>query len=1040
MSKFNEAVVEEAAIEYLTGTAALSGLGYTYCHGDALKAERGGLGDVILERRFRTALGRINPGLSAAALDAAARAVLHLNSPSLEENNVVFHRMLTRGIEVEWRDAKGRNRGDLAWLIDFERPDNNDWLVVNQLTIVGFQTHRNARRPDLIVYLNGLPVAVFELKNPTDPQATLDGAWNQLQTYKRQIPQLFYTNGVLVISDGTEAQMGSLTAPLERFGPWRTVDGTTPVPEHAPPLRTLLEGLFDRGRFLDYLRYFGFWVQDADTGRFIKKVAGYHQYYAVNKSVEATVAATKQGGDGRAGVVWHTQGSGKSVSMVFFAGKLIQHPALANPTLVILTDRNDLDGQLFGQFTTARDHLPQPTQAESRDHLRDLLQVASGGIVFTTIQKFGTRKGERMPTLTERRNVVVIVDEAHRSQYEFIDGFARNLRDALPKATYIGFTGTPIEFEDRSTPEVFGDYIDTYTISESIEDGATVPIYYESRLAAVDLPEARLPVLDEAFEEVTEDEEAAEVVKLQSSWKRIEAIVGLKKRLKLVAQDLLDHYDRRTEILEGKAMIVCMSRRICVDLYRELIRRRPEWHADQDEAGQIKIVMTGSASDPPDFIPHVRNKPRRKLIEKRFKEPIEEAEADGRDPLRMVIVRDMWLTGFDVPSAHTLYLDKPMKGHSLMQAIARVNRIYKDKPGGLVVDYLGVAQHLREAVEVYGGKRERAALPTEEALAVLRTELGIVRDLFFGFDYSRYFTGGNADRLEVLQAAMDHVLGLDPVGDTPGEQRFKEAMTRLNKAAALAVHLEGARSYLDEIGFFQQIQKSLRKPSPGSKRTNQEALGLAIKQLVSGAVITDGVIDVFATAGIDKPDLSILSDAFLQTVRTHPHKNLQVELLRRLLEDEIQTQRRRNVVQAARFSDMLQETIRKYQNRTLEAAEIIATLIEMAQEMQAAKGRGQQLGLTDDELAFYDALVAQEGVQEVMNDDVLGAIAADLVKTVRNSVSIDWSEKEAVRAKMRARVKRLLRRHGYPPDQQEEAVQKVIQQAETLGWSWEERL
>jgi type I restriction enzyme R subunit len=1042
--KLGEWRVEEAAVEYFTGAGpAIRGLGWQSLHGSELTPEvapeeRATYADTILEQRFRRALRRINPQLPDEALDAAARAVLQLNSPSLEENNLAFHRMLTRGVIVEVRKVAGV-RGELVRLVDWEEPGNNDWLVVRQFTVVEEQANRNERRPDVVVFLNGLPVAVFELKDPTDPEATLERAWNQLQTYKRQIPRLFYTNAVLVISDGRAARVGSLTAPLERFGPWRTVDGETRAPKGTPELQTLVNGLFEKRRLLDYLRYFGFWEQDPDTGKLVKKTAAWHQFYGIRKAVDATVAASRREGDGRAGVVWHTQGSGKSVSMALFAGKIVQR--LDNPTLVVLTDRNDLDDQLFRQFAAARDLFAQkPVQAESREHLRELLQVPSGGIVFTTIQKFGTARGERIPCLTDRHNVVVIADEAHRSHYEFVEGFARNLRDALPNATLIGFTGTPIELQDRSTPEVFGDYIDAYTIAQAVEDGATVPIYYESRLAALDLPEGERPRLDEGFAEVTEDEEITEVVKLQSPWKQLASVVGLRKRLKLIARDIVEHYERRCEILEGKALVVCMSRQICVDLYREIARLRPEWTSDRDEEGQLKVVITGSASDPPDFEPHVRNARRRKTIEKRFKESIEDAVKDGRPPLRMVIVRDMWLTGFDVPSLHTLYVDKPMQGHTLMQAVARVNRVFQDKPSGLVVDYLGLAENLREAVETYGHHRERTSVPIEEALAQLRTELGVVRDLFFGFDYSAYFSGSPATCLAVLTGAVDHMLGLEsaegPDGRTvSGEDRFLGAMTRLNQAAAISIHLEGARDLRDEVGFFQQVQKTLRKPDPHRQARSAEALNLAIKQLVSGAISTGGVMDLFELAGVPKPDLSILSDEFLRRVRSVPQKNLQIELLRRLVDEEIRHSRRHSVVKVERFSEMLQETINRYRNGALETTEVIRELIGMAEELRAEAQRGNALGLSDDELAFYDALVAQGGVREVMDDAALGVIASDLVKAIRESVTLDWTQKETVRAKMRARVKRLLRRHGYPPDKQEDAVRTVLRQAEAFGWT-----
>ena len=662
----NESVVEEATIEYLKD------LGYDYVDGleispDGMSPERASYGDVILAGRLQAALARINPHLDADILDGVAKRILRPESPSLEENNFAFQGWLTRGVEVQVR-KDGRVRGDQAWLIDFENPDNNDWLVLNQFTVV---EGKHNRRPDVVVFVNGMPLAVIELKNPQNENATIQSAWNQLQTYKSQIPSLFATNELLVISDGMEAKVGSLTAGLERFGPWRTVDGSELAPDAAPKLEVLIQGLFEKRRLLDYIRHFVLW--ETDDG-YIKKIAGYHQFHAVNKAVEATVRASSPEGDKRIGVVWHTQGSGKSILMAFYAAKLTLSEEMKNPTIVVITDRNDLDGQLYAQFCAAKGLLPAPAQAESRDHLKELLQVASGGIVFSTIQKFGVPKGEHFPELSDRRNIVVITDEAHRSQYEFIEGFARNLRDGLPNASFIGFTGTPIEFSDRSTPAVFGDYVDTYTISQSVEDKATVPIYYEARLAKIALPEENKPELDEDFEEVTEGEEESTKGKLKSKWARLEAMVGTEERLSLIAQDIVDHFDRRTEILEGKAMIVTMSRRIAVDLYDQIVKLRPEWDSDDDETGAIKVVMTGNASDPLAFQKHNRNKPQQSKIEKRFKDP--------DDPLRLVIVRDMWLTGFDAPCAHTLYVDKPMKGHGLMQAIARVNRVFKDKPSG----------------------------------------------------------------------------------------------------------------------------------------------------------------------------------------------------------------------------------------------------------------------------------------------------------------------------------------------------------------------
>ncbi len=1035
MSGF-ESVVEQAAIEWLDE------LGWKFVPGPVLAPdgeapERANYRTVLLEGRLRAALARINNHLPPDVLDEVARRVLRLDSPSLEENNHAFHKMVREGLVVQVKKAAGV-RGDIAWLFDHDDPDKNDWLVVNQLTVV---EGNNNRRPDLVLYLNGLPLAVIEFKNPEDPNATIEGAHNQLQLYKDHIPGLFLANEVLVISDGTEARVGSLTAGFERFGPWRTIDGS-PVPNAIPKLQVLLHGLFEKRRFLDYLYNFILW--ETDDG-FVKKTAGYHQFHAVNKAVAATIRASAETGDHRIGVVWHTQGSGKSISMAYYAGKVILEPVMQNPTIVVVCDRNDLDGQLFAQFARAKDLIPNPKQADSRDNLRELLNVPSGGVVFSTIQKFSQTEQERalrdpFPVLSRRRNIVVMVDEAHRTQYGFetrldtktgqiTHGLAKNLRDALPNASFIGFTGTPIEFDDRSTPAVFGDYIDTYTIRQAVEDGATVPIFYEARLARINLPDEEKPRIDEQFEEVTEDEEEPTKAKLKSTWAKLEALVGTKKRLKLVAEDILDHWGRRIEILDGKAMIVCMSRRICVDLYKEITRLRPEWHSDKDEEGCIKIVMTGSGEDPKDYHPHVRGKERQKAIEKRFK--------DDGDKLQIVIVRDMWLTGFDVPCAHTLYVDKPMKGHGLLQAIARVNRRFKDKPSGLVVDYLGLAEQLRKAVSTYGGgEGEKPGVPVEVALGVLQERFEIVRDLFHGFDYSGYFSTKATARLAALAGGVDHICGLDEGDPEQAKKRYIEAMTGLNKAAGIALHLEGARQYRDEVGFFQAVQGNIQKYTVGGSGKTDTELHAAIRQIVSGAIASEGVVDVFGAAGIAKPDISILSDEFLETVKKSDFKNLQLELLKKLLNDEIKSQGGKNVVQARRFSEMLERTLLRYQNRTLEAAQVILELIEMAKQMRDAPKRGQALGLTEDELAFYDALVDHGNVKEVMGDRVLAAIAHDLVKTIRESVAIDWTQKEAVRADMRRKVKRLLRKHGYPPDKQAEAVVTVIEQAERVCKDW----
>lgn len=1036
MSGF-ESVVEEAAIAWLTE------LGWQHVAGPVLAPdgeapERESYRAVVLEGRLRRALARINDHLPPAALDEVVRVVTRLDSPSLEERNHAFHKLVREGVAVKVTKG-GRERGDLAWLFDHFDPDRNDWLVVSQLTVV---EGNNKRRPDLVLYVNGLPLAVIEFKSPSDPNATVEGAHNQLQLYKDQIPALFTTNEVLVVSDGTEARVGSLTSGVERFGPWRTIDGEALASDALPRLQVLIQGLFERGRFLDYLYHFVLW--ETDDG-FIKKIAGYHQFHAVNKAVAATVRASSEAGDHRIGVVWHTQGSGKSISMVYYAGKVILEPAMQNPTLVVVTDRNDLDGQLYAQFCAAKDLVPNPKQAESREHLRELLNVASGGVLFTTIQKFSLTELERtlrdpFPVLSPRRNIVVIVDEAHRTQYGFetrIDpatgqvtaGLAQNLRNALPNASFIGFTGTPIEFDDRSTPAVFGDYIDTYTIRQAVEDGATVPIFYEARLARIALDDDEKPRIDDQFEEITEDEEEPTRQKLKTTWAKLEALVGTPKRLGLVAADVLGHWDRRVEILDGKAMIVCMSRRICVDLYNEIVGLRPEWHHPDDDHGAIKVVMTGSGADPVEFHPHVRGKERQKAIEKRFKDPT--------DPLRIVIVRDMWLTGFDVPCAHTLYMDKPMQGHGLLQAIARVNRRFKDKPSGLVVDYLGLAEQLRKAISSYGGSGgDKPGVPVEVALSVLQEKFEIVRDMFHGFDYAGYFSTKATDRLAALAGGVNHICGLEPGDPDRAKKRYIEAMTSLNKAAGIALHLEGARHLRDTVGYFQAVQGNIQKYTVGASGKTDAELHAAIRQIVSGAVTSEGVIDVFGAAGLQKPDISVLSDEFLETVKKSEHKNLQLELLKKLLNDEIKAQSGRNVVVARKFSEMLERTLLRYQNRTIEAAQVILELIEMAKQLRDQPKRGEALGLTDDELAFYDALAEHGGVREVMGDNVLAAIAHDLVEAIRGSVTIDWTQKEAVRADMRRKVKRLLRHHGYPPDKQEKAVVVVIEQAERVCKDW----
>jgi len=1040
--RFAESVVEDAALAWLET------LGWEIKHGPTIAAgepdaERGdpSYRDVVLEGRLRQALARLNPTLPAEALEDAFRKLTRLDAPSLLERNRAAHRMLVNGVTVEYRRADGSIAGDQARVVDFDEPRNNDWVAVNQFTVAEGQ---HTGRPDVVLFVNGLPLAVIELKNPADENATVWSAWQQLQTYQAQIPALFVTNAALVVSDGVEARIGALGAGEEWFKPWRTITGREDAPAAMPQLQVMLEGVFEQGRFLDLLRYFVVF-DDEGGGKLIKKMAGYHQYHAVNAAVEETLRAARidwqadergryaaghqpggDVGDRRVGVVWHTQGSGKSLTMAFYAGRVILHPAMENPTIVVLTDRNDLDDQLFGTFARCRDLLRQPpVQAADRADLRDKLKVASGGVVFTTIQKFfPEERGDRHPVLSERGNIVVIADEAHRSQYDFIDGFARHMRDALPHASFVGFTGTPIEKTDANTRAVFGDYISVYDIQRAVADGATVPIYYESRLARLELSEAERPHIDPEFEEATEGEEVERKEKLKSKWAQLEAVVGADKRLKLIAGDLVDHYEKRCEAMAGKAMVVVMSRRIAVELYREIALLRPEWAIDDDGAGMLKVVMTGSASDPLDWQRHIRNKPRREALAQRFR--------DAKDPFCIVIVRDMWLTGFDAPSLHTMYVDKPMRGHGLMQAIARVNRVFKDKPGGLVVDYLGLADELKQALATYteAGGTGKTALDQSEAVAVMLEKVEVCRGLFHGFDWTRWTTGTPQDRLSLLPAAQEHVLAQED-----GKSRLLRAVTELSQAFALAVPHPEALAIRDEVGFYQAVRAVLAKGTAGERKTDEE-LELAIRQIVSKAVVSDAVVDIFAAAGLKKPDISILSDEFLAEVRGMPQRNLAVELLQKLLKGEIKTRQQRNVVQARSFAELLEQAIRKYQNRAIETAQVIEELIQLAKDMRAANARGEELGLTEDEVAFYDALETNDSAVKVLGDETLKTIARELVATVRRNVTIDWTIRDNVRAQLRVLVKRILRKYGYPPDKQEKATQTVLEQAEVLSGAW----
>ena len=1041
-ASLSESIVEAVALDWLAS------LGWTVLHGpdiapDMLAAERADYSVVVLANRLRAALARLNPDLPDDALEDALRRLTRPTGATLEARNRDFHRMLVAGVTVEHTGADGRVHGAQVRVLDFGEPDGNDWLAVNQFTVV---ENKHERRPDIVLFVNGLPLGVIELKNPADENATIWAAFQQLQTYKAEIPSLFTFNAALVVSDGLEARIGALNAGQEWFKPWRTIAGEALADPSLPQLQVLVEGVFNRRRLLALVRDF-IVFEDDGSGALVKKMAGYHQFHAVRTAVAETLrAAAMQAvahhdpagrcepgrqpggarGDRRIGVVWHTQGSGKSLTMAFYAGSIMRDLAMENPTVVVLTDRNDLDDQLFTTFSRCADLLGlPPVQAESRADLRTKLAVESGGVVFTTIQKFfPEEKGDRHPLLSSRRNVVVIADEAHRSQYDFIDGYARHMRDALPNASFIGFTGTPIELADASTRAVFGDHISVYDIQRAVEDGATVPIYYESRLAKLALDESERPTIDAGFEEVTEGEEVERREKLKTKWAQLEAIVGAEKRLALVARDIVEHFERRTDAMDGKAMVVCMSRRICIDLYRELVRLRPEWRDEDDSRGALKVVMTGKASDPPDWQQHIGNKARREGLAKRFRDPA--------DPLRVVLVRDMWLTGFDAPSLHTMYVDKPMRGHGLMQAIARVNRVFRDKPGGLVVDYLGLAHELKLALATYtqSGGRGETALDKEQAVRAMLEKYEVCCGLFHGFDRPAWANGSPAERLQLLPAAMEHVLAQED-----GKARCLKAVRELSQAFALAVpHPETGR-IRDDVSLFQHVRAALSKRT-GANAKSDEELDHAVRQIVSRAVASDGVVDIFAAAGLKKPDVAVLSEEFLREVRGMRRRNLAVELLERLLKGELATRRRKNVVEARSFAEMLEQTIRRYQNRTVEAAQVIEELIGLAREMREANARGEALVLSDDELAFYDALGVNDSAVQVLGDETLRDIARELVETVRRNVTIDWTLRENVRAKLRVLVKRILRKHGYPPDKQEKATRTVLEQAEALSEGW----
>lgn len=1027
--------------------------GYAYAYGPDLACdgdtpERCDYLQVVLTGRLITALQKINPHFPLVTLEEAAQTITKPESPVLNHNNRALHKLLLEGVPVEYRDGD-ETKADHVQLIDFYNIENNQFLVVNQFTVQG---SKQLRRPDIVVFINGLPIAVIELKNPADINADVWKAYDQLQTYKDEIPDLFVCNEALVVSDGLTARIGSLTANKERFLPWRTLRNEDDKPLLEYELEKVVKGFFDRELLLDYLRYFILFEQD--DGSVIKKIAGYHQFHAVREAVRVTLIASAptsrqeisdqratwgrevQPGSRKAGVVWHTQGSGKSITMCCYAGKLLQQPEMNNPTIVVVTDRNDLDGQLFATFCNAKELLRQmPVQADSREDLRDMLAARqSGGIIFTTVQKFSLLNGEEAhPALSTRNNIVVISDEAHRSQYGFkakldtktgayIYGYAKHMRDAIPNASFIGFTGTPISQEDKDTRAVFGDYVSIYDIQDAVDDGATVPIYYESRLAKLDINRAEIEELNDEVEEVIEDEEDVTLrERTKSKWAALEKLVGSDPRLKEVAEDLVRHFEARMAVVDGKGMIVCMSREICVNLYNEIVKLRPEWHDADPEKGAIKIVMTGSAADRPLMQPHIFNKQTKKRMEKRFK--------DAKDELKLVIVRDMWLTGFDCPSCHTMYVDKPMRGHNLMQAIARVNRVFKDKPGGLVVDYIGIANELKQALNVYVNAQGKGAptLRAEEALAVLLEKLDVVRGLFHGFDYSDFATRAH----QILILAANHILGVKD-----GKKRLLDAMAAITRAFSLCGTLDEAEPLRMEIAFFAAIRAAIVKHTTVDSKLTEEQKNSVLKQILDNAVIAGGVADVFALAGLDKPNIALLSEEFLEDVRNMKSRNLALELLEKLLRDTIKARTSSNLVQEQKFSERLLATLNRYHARAIETAQVIEELIQMAKDFQAALHREESLGLNPDEVAFYDALANNESAVRELGDETLKKIAVEISEKLRGSTSVDWQVRESVRAKLRNLVRRTLRRWKYPPDKQDDAVELVLKQAEVLCAGW----
>lgn len=1003
---------------------------------DGEYAEREDYTDVILQERLKEALARINPILPGDALEEAFRRILIPLSPSLIMNNKAFHKMITDGVDVSYRLKDGTIKYTQAKVFDFEEVNNNDWVVANQFTVI---ENKVDKRPDVVVFVNGIPLVVIELKSASNEGVDISDGYNQLQTYKMSIPSLFTYNSFMVTSDGINARAGTLTADENWFMAWRTIDGDDIASISIPQLEVLIKGMFDKERFLDIIKQFVIFQTDgSDT---FKILAGYHQYHAVNKALESTERATMETGDRRIGVVWHTQGSGKSLSMVFYAGKLVISEELGNPTIVVITDRNDLDDQLFGTFAKSKDLLRgEPQQAEDRTHLRELLNNrTSGGIIFTTIHKFAPEdKGDLVPVLTDRKNVIVIADEAHRSQYGFQAdivkgeneasikyGYAKHMRDALPNASYIGFTGTPVELTDKNTRAVFGDYIDVYDMTKAVKDGTTVKIFYESRIAKLDLPENLKPKIDTEYDEITEYQEYNQKEKLKSKWSRLEAIVGAEKRIKVIAKDIVDHFEKRQAAQEnegGKAMIVAMSRRIAIDLYKEIVALHPDWHSNELMEGKIKVVMTGASSDPMEWQKFIGTKATRKALDKRIK--------DKNDELQIVIVRDMWLTGFDVPSMHTMYVDKPMKGHNLMQAIARVNRVFKEKQGGLVVDYIGIAENLKEALAQYTvSDRETTGVDTDVAAELLLEKHDLIKELLHGHDYSKFFTGSAAQKMQAIVETMDYIIGLR-------EERkndYIRLVTELARAYSLCATTDIAERLNVEISFHKSVKVGIVKMIlDNSKKKTNSQLDAELNQLISKSISSDEVIDILEAVGLQKPNIAILSDEFLEDVKGMKQKNLAVELLKRLLNGDIKVFSRRNLVQSRKFSELLENALKKYQNRTIETTQIILELIELAKQINEAKKRGENTGLTSDELAFYDALSFDVAARGDLSDDVLKQIAIALTASLRRNMSVDWNIRSSVQSKMKMIIKRLLKEYGYPKDKRDQATETVLEQARLM--------